>query len=320
MQAISVPQDFHSPEIQDEMKPEDRKWVSAEVARQIEIAKDAFRPHGWRRVTNFLREWGLAGTAITAPIALLALAGAGWYYAFSRVDKTARFEADTSSRLGNIDKDIKTINDSLTSLKITQAAQNPSTPQSSQAVHRILADAKDNQRLIDPAVLSDVGEKFVNASAYAPQAWDAALQLMTYKSFQLSITKSYPKLSGSFEATQIMALVPPNEKPPEFHAYGEAPLASAAEFFPIGQNPNQHSVNGHGMYLALGGGVSIDGQQLQHVVFIGTHISYTGQPTKLTDVYFVNCTFEMPVEANTRNLALAVLNTSPTTTFSAAHS
>jgi hypothetical protein len=80
-----------------------KNFIRDEIKTQLAQAIDKFNPHGARRVAQFLREWGLAGTLVVAPIALLAFAGAGWYYAFNRVDKEARFQTTTENRLKAIE-------------------------------------------------------------------------------------------------------------------------------------------------------------------------------------------------------------------------
>lgn len=77
------------------IRADDRKWLTNEIAGQVEkaiaIAADEFKPHGWRRVAQFVREWGIAGTIITAFLALLGIAAVTFYQATARIGKEAAF-------------------------------------------------------------------------------------------------------------------------------------------------------------------------------------------------------------------------------------
>jgi hypothetical protein len=55
-------------------------------------------------------------------------------------------------------------------------------------------------------------------------------------------------------------------------------------------------------------GVILDGEMLRQVWLKNTRIVYNGGPLMLEDVHFVNCTFEMPDNSNSRMLAAMILN------------
>jgi hypothetical protein len=75
------------------------------------------KPRGWRKALFLLRDWSVLGTVATLIVALLALAGAGWNYAFSRIDKQARFEENTTSKLAQIDTTLSSLQNSITLLQ-----------------------------------------------------------------------------------------------------------------------------------------------------------------------------------------------------------
>lgn len=79
------------------LRNEDRAWIAQEIRTSIQ---EHLHPHGWRRV----KEWIPVGTIITIMVALLALAGAGWNYGFSRMRDQATFEAKTTDRLEAIER------------------------------------------------------------------------------------------------------------------------------------------------------------------------------------------------------------------------
>jgi len=92
------------------LRAEDKEWLQAEIGGQLEKALktviDKFEPHGWRRVTRFVREWGIAGALITGTLALLAFAAGALYQATARVGKEATFETNTQRDLVDMRRDI----------------------------------------------------------------------------------------------------------------------------------------------------------------------------------------------------------------------
>lgn len=126
----------------------ERRSISAEIASQVAISFDLLKPRGWRKALFLLRQFGVLATIPTVFIALLALAGGGWYYAFSRIDKEARFEQSTTDSLQQINEELKLVpvqittgklsdlpsqelkahHDELTTLKKTLASADRNTP------------------------------------------------------------------------------------------------------------------------------------------------------------------------------------------------
>ncbi len=74
------------------LRTEDKTWVAQEIRAAI---KEHLNPHGWRKLQQFLPLVGVLGILV----ALLALAGAGWKYAFSRVEAEAQFQTHTTETL-----------------------------------------------------------------------------------------------------------------------------------------------------------------------------------------------------------------------------
>jgi hypothetical protein len=103
---------------------------------------------------------------------------------------------------------------------------------------------------------------------------------------------------------------------PTGHSIGTVPHDVAAKIAPIGTDIDNDLKVGDAYIVEDGGGIIIDGMEMRDVVFRGTHIVYNGGPIRMTNVYFLNCTFEMEPKKNTRNLAIAVLAPSPAITFS----
>src|SRR6266404_6353639 len=66
---------------------------------------------------------------------------------------------------------------------IKRASLRPGDPQSAEQVKQIVQKAVKQGERIDSTVVSEAGAKFVDASKNAPEAWDAAIALINYKSF-----------------------------------------------------------------------------------------------------------------------------------------
>jgi len=84
------------------LRKEDKDWVADKIQA---VVSEHLNPHGWRKAREFIP---LAGI-LAVFIGLLALAGSGWNYAFSRVDKEARFEQSTTDNLSRINEALKLI-------------------------------------------------------------------------------------------------------------------------------------------------------------------------------------------------------------------
>jgi hypothetical protein len=184
-----------------------KNFIRDEIKAQLDQAIDKFNPHGARRVAQFIQEWGLAGTLVAVPIALLALTGTGWYYAFNRVDKEARFQTTTDNRLQAIENQLKDIRRDLSTQSLINHAALPLSGFKADlpSLRSALASAKQQNIKASPTVMDDLGKKLA-ASVAAPQFWPAAADFINYRS-QISI----------LDYQQLMRPDLPNcvDKPPE---------------------------------------------------------------------------------------------------------
>lgn len=291
--------------------------VRTAVDAAIEEAIDAFRPHGLRRAFHFLREWGLSGTLVMAPIALLALAGSGWWYALSRVEKQATFETETTDALKGIEEHLKGIDNALYLSQIQQAAENPEDKTSADAAKKAIDSARENAVRLTPSIVREAGQKFVQASNENPAAWDAALGFLNYKTFLNSASLLVPPNTGATFITNYNSVpLPQGEKLPQMSVAGVAPEESAARFDLIGHDANKGKPLGSKYIFTTGGAVVLDGMEFRDVIIRNAKVFYSGGPVQMKDVYFINCIFIMKSTPVTQNLALAMLEPHPATTFS----
>jgi len=294
--------------------------VRSSVASAMKEVIDVFRPHGWQRVTFFLREWSLAGAAIAVPLTLLGLAitvGAIAFMQFhaSSVRETA-FEARTTDALNGINNHLRKIDNALSLIQIQQAASDPTDKNGALETKKVMDAARVNSVPLPTDLILQAGAKFVRGSYQNPSAWDAAVAFLNYRSYSVAVTQTFPSPQGALETTVSSLVAPPTEHPPSISGKGDTPEEAAALIYRIGENPSEAVKTGAAYYFAKGGGMVLDKMGLKNVVFIGVHIVYQGGPVHLDHVFFVNCTFEMPRVENTRNLALALLAPEPSTTFS----
>jgi hypothetical protein len=106
-------------------------------------------------------------------------------------------------------------------------------------------------------------------------------------------------------------------KNPNFFWVGTAPREQAAQVMKIGKDLDAEQALGVAFLFGYGGGMILDGMQLRNVVFQEVHIVYSGGPLKMTNVFFLNCTFEMKPDTNTLKLASAALTPGPAISFAA---
>jgi hypothetical protein len=185
------------------------------------------------------------------------------------------------------------------------------------SVRTLLAAAKDEGVHIDPRIIADTGGKYVEASGRNHAAWGAALGFLNYKSFLNSLSTSIPMLTGKGNYDVYFNLPWDNRwpRPQVASSFAAVPRQLAAQSDFIGKDFNEGKPTGPALLVVSGGSAILDGLQLRHVVFRNTHILYSGGPLRMTDVYFVDCVFEMPTAKNTQGLAVAALDASPSINF-----
>jgi hypothetical protein len=150
-------------------------------------------------------------------------------------------------------------------------------------------------------------------------AWDTALAFLDYKSFVNTLAINLPtiKPDASRATTHVTTDHPPGLKNPNFFWVGTAPREQAAQVMKIGKDLDAGQALGVAFLFGYGGGMILDGMQLRNVVFQEVHIVYSGGPLKMTNVFFLNCTFEMKPDTNTLKLASAALTPGPAISFAA---
>jgi hypothetical protein len=202
---------------------------------------------------------------------------------------------------------------------LERAAADPVEPENIDEANGLLARARGAQVRISMQTLEKTGRRFVLASRQNPSAWNVALGFLAYRS---SINpkapagpahKGEPLVQTAYDYHRVRGT-----EAPRFSVTGVVATPSAAQLDYIGEDLNRNQAKGFAYIFAEGGSMAIDGMHLRHVILLGVHVEYFGGPLQLEDVYFLNCDFKMDLGRNTQDLALAMLEPSPATTFSAA--
>ncbi len=171
------------------LRDDDRRWLADEVSGQVKQAFadtiDEFRPHGWKRVTNFIREWGIAGAIIAVFAALLGIAAAAFYQATARVGKEAIFETNTGRDLEEIRKEIKAIQGDLALQGLINHASLPLSEfkVTLPAVGSAIAKAKQQEVKAATKVIDNLQQKLIASGESSPGYWPAAAAFISYRSF-----------------------------------------------------------------------------------------------------------------------------------------
>lgn len=145
------------------LRNDDKAWVQKEISAAI---AEHLNPHGWRKLRLFLQTWSFLGGIFTVILSSLALAGAGWYYTMTRVDKQARFEATTTDKLDAINKAVADLQGIL---KLLQAQT---------AVSRIAAIPKQDL-VAHKKELQAIKTELATAPKDAPNFWPTTFQVIS---------------------------------------------------------------------------------------------------------------------------------------------
>jgi hypothetical protein len=172
-------------------RKEHLELIRAEVEKQIVEQLDSFHPHGWRKVTHWARAWGITGTIITVFIGMLAITLGALYQSFAHVEKETEFRTKTTLWEGEADKKLIAMNASLTRLELKFLADDPADPNSTVAVAKLLASAKQQNIRLDEGFIRKAGDKFLQAAKTSTSAWETFLEILSYHSFVVGVDTSH---------------------------------------------------------------------------------------------------------------------------------
>lgn len=176
--------------------------------------------------------------------------------------------------------------------------------------------------------IADVAKRTIKLASgnsdSAKIAWETTSELLRYRSILNSFNP--PKEIGSAKpineqkiTTHYHVSTEPGSKVPVLSFVPilvPANQAAAMDFIGVDQNSNL-SV-GPALLVNNGGSLTLDNMHLKNVVLMNIHIIYKGAaPIILENVYFLNCTFDIPSDSRGIRLADNILSSAtPAVTFS----
>jgi hypothetical protein len=242
------------------LRKDQQDFIRDEVKAQIGDAVDSFKPHGWRRVTHFLREWGIAGAIITASVAMLAVTLGALYQSFSHVREETAFRVRTSDRLDNIEAILRELRASQSPAPVLKEISGLAPKEFARSLPALRRVGEQPVSAVRPAPaeLHAVAQKLLQTNETTPNYWPTVLQFIKFASAGLS-----PDVP------------PPGQPNLSLH---DVSIIGANVFGPI-----SHKI------VLLDGGKLVD----QH--FDHSRIIFTNNPIKMSNVTFVDCVFEMPI-------------------------
>jgi len=220
-------------------------------------------------------------------------------------------------RLNRLDEHLNRLDKSVAALQLETFSESPTDKNSAIEAIKAIDSARMQFVQLPPEVINQTGKRFVEAADKNPEAWDATLGFLNYKSFLNSVSLLIPSHAHATFTDHYRHFLPEGGgQPPTISVVGAVPEESAARFDLMGEDSNKGLVYASQFVFVTGGDVSIDAMQIRNVVFIGTKIFYDGGPVQMENAYFVNCIFVMKPAPKSRGLALAVLDLPPSTDFS----
>lgn len=236
------------------LRNEDKLWIANDTRTAIQ---EHLHPHGWRKV----KEWIPLVGVITIFVGLLALAGAGWNYAFSRVRDEATFETRTVDRLDIIEVTLRTMRASQTPGPVLNEIGKLDQKTFAKSLAALQAAAEHPVSEVKPSqeTLREIANKLSSTNPQSDDYWPAVLQFLSFASAGLS------------------ADVPPPGPPTVI----------------MSQNAGNISVGVIQKRVVL-----LDGGDLENTRFENSRIIFTNNPVRFRNVTFVNCVFQMPITNN----------------------
>lgn len=166
------------------LRNEQRDFIRDEIKVQLSLAADVFKPHGFRRVTHFLWEWGLAGAAITVPLTLLAICVAVGIFAVSGIKENTQFRTHTEDKLATIEGEVKAIRRDLATQSLINHAFLP-LPDFKATLPEVgfaIAAAKQQEVKVAPKVINNLQQKLIASGERDPGFWPTTAQFISYRS------------------------------------------------------------------------------------------------------------------------------------------
>jgi hypothetical protein len=262
---LVFPQTESPADHQDDMKltADDKRWLNGEIKTQIANGLkefgDSLKPHGWRKLTFWLREWGLIGTAIAVPVTLLGFLITVSIFAGVGIKENSKFQGATETRLTNIESQLRTLNASRAPKKVLEEIANLDPKQFAQNLPALRKVSEQPVASVSPtpATLEKVAYQLKSVDENTDDYWPTVLRFIQFASAGLASNTPAP---------------------------GSRPLISYKDLTLNGGLPTgtDHVI------------VQFDRVGLANVTFTNSRIIFTSNPSTFMNVRFINCAFEFP--------------------------
>jgi hypothetical protein len=214
--------------------------------------------------------------------------------------------------------------------ELKETGSNPTNPANINRAGKLLADAKKHKRKFDTTIVSQTGERFLQASASDSQVWPAVLNFLDYRTFLnedlkpqfANATAVTPNIQGGpyqFQLTiadQGLAPSPGHDVLSlTIRTSGKSSPATSARVELLSNPQPQGSGSAQIEIIGRADGIRLDGQYLKNVTVTDADVFYDGGSVKLENVLFVNCRFHFKNRPPARNLGQSIL-TADFVTFS----
>jgi hypothetical protein len=185
-------------------------------------------------------------------------------------------------------------------LQLQKSANSPTDPKSAANAKQVLEEAKAKKIKIDPGIVEATGKKFVEFGINNQTAWSTALTFVSYRSFLNSRPNfgdgqiTPPRPGTPLTEQYITTLNILNPSVAKIGAAGLGTPTNRAAFRPIG-TPDANASHPHpnAFLIVTDADLLLDNLYLKNVVIENSHVIYRGGAVFLSNVTFVNCTFEV---------------------------
>lgn len=263
------------------------------------------------------RNWAIP----TAIIVLSGLAGGVSYVGGLFLDRHVQSAlVPLQVDVKRIDAETQQIEGQISEIQLRQLSSDPGDPQVNAKVQNILAKAKSGKIQLSAEVITDVGERLVEAAKTYPDAWTALQVILNYRTYQKSLAVNLGPQVPATETVATHYLIP-------FHnalilgsmsTIGLSHAPDIAEIRSLSAPNLNASLSTGPSYLVLQApNISLDDLYAKKIVFVDSHIIYRGGPVVLENVYFLNCTFDVAHSSTGQELATSILSPNAATQFNA---
>jgi hypothetical protein len=297
------------------VESETRKKFSQLSARVEKLEAGAPTPSGFKDQPKWI-VIPVIGGVVTLLISVLGtLLTVAWFFASGGTSIKSDIAA-IKSQVSSLADDVRLLKDHAmkSQLKLGTDVLGADPLAGSRYLSDVANVAKRDKVSVNPQLLVEPTEQVLRIASSGPTAsaaWQAALDLVSYRSFlneiDAPLDKDYRMLNETDPNWRISwDLDGDRTKVRLFVSGGAVPGGRAAIYDRIGQEVSIS--RGPARFTLTGPGIAhIDGLHLKNVIFKNIHIRYSGGPIILENVYFVNCTFDAAPSDKSRLLVSEIV-------------